>query len=182
MKWYRSFPSRSDMVHCKNRPHIIDNLPRLIMSGQNYKTVSEHNNLNTANGWPEDKPGFCMLEWDIALDPISRLQFASIAWEEPRRILVAPYRFHDTWCMWKGNDGRGPTKESRPIHIGEDTTDSFGLGCIYIPKPVLLEFLAQMNHLGFTDSTLGKWYHQKYGAARVTWDVHPQHLHEYEIT
>lgn len=170
------------MVHAKHLPHVIDDLPRLEMAKKNYKTVSELKSLGTANGWPDDKPGFCMLEWDIALDPVSRLQFASIAWEEPRRILVAPYRFHDAWCMWVGNDGSGPSKQSRPIHEGETETDSFGLGCIYIPQTVLLEFLAQMDHLGFTDARLGKWYHKKYGKARVTWTVHPQHLHEYEIT
>jgi hypothetical protein len=180
MLWYRSWPSEGDMTTSCHLPHIVDNLSRMIMSGQNYKTIAEYNSLQTANGWPDDTPGFCMLEWDIALDPISRQQFASIAWNEPREILVAPYRFHDTWCMWQGNDGRGPTPDGRPIQYGELRCDSFGLGCIYIPRIVLLEFLGQMDKFGFTDGTFGKWYHSKYGQARVTWEIHPQHIHEYE--
>ena len=182
MHWYRSWPSDGEIAEKRlnDVPHVVDGLPRMIMSGYDYKSVTDHNSLQTANGWPEDTPGFCMLEWDIALDPMARRQFASIAWEEPREVLVAPYRYHDTWVCWLGNDGEGPTLNSRPVKQAETRTDSFGLGCIYIPRSVLLECLGQMNKFGFSDGTFGHWYHQRYGQARVTWKVHPQHVHEYE--
>lgn len=187
MFWYRSWPSPTDWAanNLDNYPHVVDRMPKMLMAGQNYKTVSELNSLQTANGWPDDKPGFCMLEWDIALDPIGQQIFASTAWEEPRQILVAPYRFHDTWVNWIGNDGSGPSPSElggRPVQQGEERTDSFGLGCIYIPKGILLEFLEQMDKFGFTDGTFGKWYHERYGQARITWKVHPQHIHDYQIT
>lgn len=174
LKWYRSYPSLGDIAELENKgplpAHIQDQLPRLYVSGYKYLEVD----------WPlYEKPGFCMLEWDIALDPWAMRQFASIALEEPREILVSPYRYHDTWCMWKGNNGGGPTLKSRPIKRGQKRTDSFGLGCIYIPSVILAEFLSIATD--FSDATFGMWYHEKYGQARVTWKVHPQHLHEYPM-
>lgn len=182
LNWYRSFPSQTDLATIPDRrPRVVDGLPILSMTRYDYKTVQELRSLQTDNGWPEDEPGFCMLEWDVALDPWERHLFASIALQEPREILVAPYRFWNTWSCWIGNNGGGPSEDGRPVKQNLDKyTDSFGLGCIYIPRAVLMEFLPQMDHFGFTDGTFGKWYHEKYGSARVTWDVHPQHLHEYE--
>lgn len=178
-KWYRSWPSPSEWAeHDLGRvPHVVDNLPRLIMTGQNYKTVSELRSIGTVDGWPDES--FCMLEWDIALDPIGMQYFAAHALLEPREILVAPYRFHDTWICWEGNTGGGPSTDSRPSNPNDSRCDSFGLGCIYLPRVVLNEFLDSMTHTGFTDGTFGAWYKERYGKARVTWEVHPQHLHDY---
>lgn len=181
MMWVRSWPSPSEWAEKvpKDAQYVVDNLPKLVMAGQNYKTVSEINSLGTGNGWPETVPGFCMLEYDVALDSHGQSAFAALALVEPHQVLVAPYRWHGSWIHFVGNDGRGPTPESRPVHQTDEYVDSFGLGCIYIPRLILCEFLAQMNHLGFTDMTFGLWYRQKYGPARVTWAVHPQHVHYY---
>lgn len=182
IRFYRSWPSPSEWAEKKldNVPHVVDDLPKLLIAGQNYKTASELNSLDTDNGWPSGY-GFCMLEWDIALDAWSQRQFIAEALLEPREILVAPYRFHDTWCMWQYNDGSGPSLEGRPIQRGEEYCDSFGLGCIYIPKIILNQFLEVMDKFGFTDATFGRWYRERYGRARVTWKVNPQHLHHYPI-
>lgn len=179
MNWYRSFPSPSEIAEkrLENVPHVVDELPRLLMAGQNYKTVSQYRSIGTEDGWPTEN--FCMLEWDVALDTQSRRVFAAEALLEPRRVLVAPYRWVDSWINFVGNDGRGPTPDSRPVIESDTTCDSFGLGCIYIPRAILTEFLAQQDHLGFTDYTFGLWYRQKYGPARLTWRVHPQHVHDY---
>jgi hypothetical protein len=182
--WYRSWPSDSDFAENEldKVPHVVDNLPKLVMSRQNYKTVGEYRSLGTNDGWPNDTPGFCMLEWDIALDTQGQRSFAALATLEPREILVAPYRWHDSWINFVGNDGRGPTPDSRPVNVTDARCDSFGLGCIYIPRAILTEFLDGMTHLGFTDYTFGQWYRERYGQARVTWDVHPQHVHDYSDT
>lgn len=179
LNWYRSWPTPSEWAAngLDDKEYVVDKLPKILMSGQNYKTVSEHRSLGTDNGWPDDKPGFCLLEWDVALDPPSRDLFAALALMEPREILVAPYRWHDTWICWRGNEGEGPTLDGRPVRYTDAITDSFGFGCIYFPNAVINEFLQSMNHLGFTDHTFGTWYHKKYGAARITWEVHPQHVH-----
>lgn len=177
----RAWPSERDWIDndLDKRPHIVDNLTKMIVSGQNYKSVSDHNSLGTTDGWPEDN--FIMLEWDIALDPVAQRIMWAEAQVEPREVLVAPYRFHDTWCQWIDNDGSGPSENGRPIKYGETRTDSIGLGCIYIPRHAITEFLSVMDKFGFTDATFGKWYRQRYGQARVTWNVHPQHMHDYEI-
>lgn len=148
------------------------------MSGQDYKTVSDYRSIGTEDGWPDTN--FCLLEWDVALDLQGRRTFAALATIEPREVLVAPYRWHDSWIDFVGNDGRGPTPDSRPVNTTDERTDSFGLGCIYIPRVVLTEFLASMDSLGFTDYTFGHWYHERYGPARLTWAVHPQHLNDYD--
>lgn len=187
LNWYRSWPSPGDWE--KNdlgstRPYVVDHLPKIILDSRGYQTVSEYNSLGVAAGtpyagWPDDPPGFCMLEWDVALDHWSRAAFAAEALVEPREVLVAPYRLYENWCMWVGNDGTGPRGDSRPVKVGERTTDSFGVGCIYFPKMVLHEFLDQMGPHGFSDGLFGGWYNGKYGPARCTWRVHPQHLHAY---
>lgn len=181
LNWYRSYPSKTDLATIpERRPRVVDALPIIELTRYDYKTVAELNSLQTDTGWPTEQPGFCMLEWDVALDPWQRKLFGAIALAEPRRVLVAPYRFWDAWSCWVNNDGSGPSENGRPIWEGEPVTDSFGLGCIYIPNSILHEFLVQMDKFGFSDGTFGKWYHEKYGKARATWEVHPQHLHEYE--
>lgn len=176
LEWYRSWPSASDWAERKldSVPHVVDNLPKLLMTNHDYRVVSDY------QSWPNTSPGFCMLEWDIALDPWSRRAFAAEALIEPGQVLVAPYRFHDTWCMFQNNDGSGPTVNSITVKPGEETCDSFGLGCIYFPTKVLGQFLDYTNR-SFTDSTFGKWYKENYGPARMTWRVHPQHLHAYDM-
>lgn len=178
LSWYRSWPAPEEWAaHDLDKvPHVVDQLPRLTMSAKNYQRVQ----------WPKDLPGFCMLEWDIALDSLSRRRFITKALERPHEVLVAPYLFHDTVVCWVGNDGSHNSADDRPLrggceHCGEDRTDSFGFGCIYFPQDVLREFLAQMDHTGMTDDTFGQWYLPRYGQARVTWSVHPQHLHDYEV-
>lgn len=177
LSWYRSWPAPEEFAerNLMERPHVIDRVPRILITQQNYRHAQ----------WPADKPGFCLLEWDVALDPISRRAFAAEAMVRPREVLVASYRLHDTEMSWLGNDGGGPSFGGRPIHggcptCGEGRTDSFGLGCIYIPQFALQGFLSAMDHTGFTDYTFGRWYRENFGQARVTWQVHPQHLHDYE--
>jgi len=171
--WYRSWPAPQEIAErqLESVPHIVDYLPKLLITDHNYRHAP----------WPPNDPGFCMLEWDVALDPISRRAFAAEALIQPREVLVASYRFHDTEVCWLGNDGGGPTESSIPLREGQTRTDSFGLGCIYIPRSVLTEFLKVMDHLGFTDYTFGRWYHAHYGQARATWNVHPQHIHDYTL-
>jgi len=181
LAWYRSWPSAADLAELANAtpgslpPHVVDRLPHLEMAGKNYQHVA----------WPEDIPGFCMLEWDVALDPVAMRAFAAEALVSPAEVLVAPYRIHDAWGCWRNpadataGQGAGPDPRGRPVTYPEAVTDSFGLGCIYMPRHVLLDFLARMDRLGFTDFTFGQWYRQRWGAARVSWRVHPQHLHDY---
>ncbi len=129
------------------------------MSGFDYLTVA---------AWPEAEPGFCMLEWDVALDQRSRINFAHIAREQPGRVLVAPYLYGDGWLP-------------AGIDENDDQADTFGFGCIYFPQLVLREALAHFRAREgrLTDQWFCDWHRDRYGTARVTWAVHPQHLHEF---
>lgn len=126
--------------------------------------------------WPTDQPGICLLEWDVALDLHDREVFVQEALNEPNKILVAPY--------WKSYGGalrlihrQYPSME--PVEMEAPTTDLFGFGCVYLPNQMVQEFLAQKayRNSGFTDTTFSIWHRRHYGPARLTWGVHPQHLH-----
>lgn len=154
--WYRSWPTDGDWARRSNRAHVVDRLPRLHVSNFDYLTVEK---------WPSERTGFCMLEWDVALDQRARTRFARIAKEHPARVLVAPY--------WYGAQGFLPNDKTE--------ADAFGFGCIYFPAPVLLEAIEHFRAAGtrLCDMTFSHWHLRRFGPARVTWGVHPQHLHDF---
>jgi hypothetical protein len=158
--WYRSWPREIP----KGRAHVRDSLPRLPMTNCDYRTMQ----------WPDE--GFCLLEWDIALDRRQRATFADQAAERPDEVLVAPY-----WLFY-GGSGRLVHRKLfnlDPIAEGAPTADLFGFGCVYFPRQMILDYLAYQPYRRepFTDTTFSHWHRRTHGKARVTWDVHPQHLH-----
>lgn len=169
LTWWRSWP-HPDETRARGRAHVIDDMPRLIMRGGDYATVE--------GGLPDAEPGLCLLEWDVALGRRGRALFEEIALTEPHRILVAPYDIHP--------EGQGPTVVHKlctdlakpgmrwPITPGMPVADSFGFGCIYLPRAVLARWRPGKS---MRDSTFSDWHIANVGRARVTWDVHPQHLH-----
>lgn len=163
VQWYRSWPLDTKAFD-GTRAWVVDRLPRLLMSGCDYNSVEL---------WPHGGPGFAMLEWDVALDRRERAIFAEQALESPDEVLVGPY--------WKSYGGamklvHRKNFQGGPTTIGAPTTDLFGFGCIYMPYGPLFEFLATEPDV-FSDTTFSIWYRKTYGKARLTWDVHPQHLH-----
>jgi hypothetical protein len=160
LKWYRSWP----IVVPEGRAYVVDSLPRLGMSRCDYNTIEPE--------WPEDEPGFCLLEWDVALDIQSRTRFAMRAEETPERVVVAPYIKNYGGAVRQVHRRTG----FESIEEGEPKTDFFGFGCIYLPQRVLREYLDTRPEK-FTDVTFSRWYRNKYGRVSVIWDVRPQHLH-----
>jgi hypothetical protein len=122
---------------------------------------------------PDDQPGFCMLEWDVALASEQRERFAAIALQQPDRVLVAPYMIYPVAGPPAGVHRIG----GHPIPHGCPDADTFGLGCVYLPQAVLERWRAQMSAERFTDRAFSTWYTATYGRAAVTWQVSPQHLH-----
>jgi hypothetical protein len=161
LRWYRSWPSVFASDVPADRPHVIDNLPRLLVSDYDYATVAE---------WPSEGPGICLLEWDVALDERQRTQFAGLALLEPERVLAAPYLIGNTHICRVGND---------PVQPPATECATFGLGCTYLPYEAVRGFLSGGLTNRFTDTEFSFWYRDHVGPARVTWDIHPQHLHPY---
>lgn len=162
IRWYRSWPATSP----EGRAFVQDSLPRLIMSDCDYSTVQE---------WPDDDPGFCMLEWDVALDLESRNRFVELAEQRPDRILVAPYIKSYGGAIRQIHSHMG----YNPIAVGDTRAENFGLGCVYLPQAELQRFLVERDpREPFTDTSLSTWYWTKrHRFADVTWEVRPQHLH-----
>lgn len=168
LNWYRSWPTAVP----EHRAYVKDSLPKLLMSECDYGKVE--------GGLPSDDPGFCMLEWDIALSIDQRARFAELAEVNPDKILVAPYT--------KNYGGGGCLQIHRrmgfiSIEEGSPKTDFFAFGCIYMPQKLLQEWhefrLRQLSHVSvaFNDTTFSQWHWDFHGPADVTWDVHPQHIH-----
>lgn len=170
LTWWRSWP-QADEERQHGRARIEDGLPRLHMRDGDYATVE--------GGLPDVEPGFCMVEWDVALALREREVFAEIALTEPHRILVAPYDIRP--------DGGRPTVVHKlctdperkpgirfPLEAEMPVADSFGFGCIYLPQAIISRWPAGKV---MRDSTFSDWHIANIGRARVTWAVHPQHLH-----
>lgn len=159
LRWYRSWPE----IVPPGRAYIHDHLERLVMTDHDYATAT----------LPGDQPGFCMLEWDIALASEGRRRFAEVALTQPGRILVAPY------CIYPvGGPPAGVHRTAGwPITPGTPEAETFGLGCIYLPAAILDRWRADMAGERLTDRAFSTWHLRTYGRARVTWAVSPQHLH-----
>lgn len=158
LRWYRSWPATVP----EHRAYVHDHLPRLAMTGHDYSTAD----------LPADEPGFCMLEWDVALASEEREQFAALALDQPSRALVAPYNIYPVAGPPAGAHRIG----GRPVAPGTRWAETFGLGCAYLPQAVLRAWQAT-GPRAFTDRRFSAWYHRTYGPAAVTWEVSPQHLH-----
>jgi hypothetical protein len=157
MEWFRSWPA----VPPVDRARVIDAIPRLVMTDCDYATLNP--------GWPASRPGFCMLEWDVALDRVGRARFAALAADAPGQVLVADYPIYPI-----GGPPAGTCRaRGRPIAPGTPTAETFGFGCIYFPADVLAAWPGGR----LTDRTFSRWHLTRYGLARVAPGVHPQHLH-----
>lgn len=157
MEWFRSWPAAPP----PDRARVIDALPRLVIDSYDYATLNP--------GWPADQPGFCMLEWDVALDRVGRARFADLAATAPGQVLVADYPIYPV----AGPPAGTCRARGHPIPAEATSTETFGLGCIYLPATVLAEWPGGR----LTDRTFSRWHHTRYGPARVALGVHPQHLH-----
>lgn len=166
LRWFRSWPESVP----RGRAYVADGLPRLVMRDCNYATLADY------QPWPELEPGFCLIEWDLALDRVGRDRFAERASAHPDRVLVAPY--------WLFPAGRAPMlvhrTRGRPTPWGEPRTELFGFGCIYFPRALMARWWAEMpararSH--WTDTTFAEWHRAAVGRADVEWTVTPQHLH-----
>jgi hypothetical protein len=165
LRWYRSWPQNrydDDSRHA----HVVDHLPRVEIAGYDYMTATD--------GLPIRKPGFCMLEWDLALESAERRRFAMVAARFPDSVLVAPYNLYpidgNPQCAHRYNGGT-------PVRTGSPVCDTFGLGCVYLPASILTAFLtSESASLGMTDASLSRFVLNHYGQTRIDWSFAPQHL------
>jgi hypothetical protein len=169
LTWWRSWP-HPDELRARGRAHVVDDMPRLIMRDGDYSTVE--------GGLPDATPGFCLLEWDVALGARGRARFEQVALEDPGRVLVAPYDIYpdgaDPTCVHKVCPDPSKPGIRGPAVPGAVGVHSFGFGCIYLPALVVAAWPAGKV---MRDSTFSDWHIARHGAARVTWDVAPQHIH-----
>lgn len=168
LTWYRSWPAAGEPT--AGRARVEDSLPRLLMSGCDYATAQ----------LPEDEPGFCMLEWDVALDRTGRDLFAALAEADPERVLVAPYPIFPVGStpvvVHKAAESMARVGHRRPIEPGQAWAHSFGFGCIYLPQSVLAGWRSA-GRQRMTDATFSDWHIAAHATVEVTWRVSPQHLH-----
>jgi hypothetical protein len=175
IRWYRSWPKHPSAGPARDHPHVYDHLPRILIDQYDYATAVTVAGTESSPRLPYDKPGFCLLEWDIALSSDERQRFAAKAMQRPDSVLVAPY-------MLYGIDGN-PECAHRfiahgdPIGEGWPVCETFGFGCIYLPSLVIGRFMQDaVTDLGMTDASFSRYVFHAYGPTTVDWSFHPQHL------
>lgn len=165
--WYRSWPAAPP----PGRARVEDHLDRL--------TITDYDLWTAAEGMPDDEPGWCLLEWDVALDSDERARFAEVAMEAPDRVLVAPYLIFPVGsdqgvCVHKVALDRTRMAHRTPAAAGRAEVDSFGFGCIYFPAALVARFGARRR---LADNVFSTWHIEQGLTARCDWSFHPQHLH-----
>lgn len=170
MKLLRSWPDNVP----DGRNHVVDDAEKLVLSNYDYRPLFDVDD------------DVLLLEWDIAVHREDVERFAEIANEDPSRIIVAPYRLYETtlnsyplaktpWCH--------RTSGNQHIQTNDPFCHWFGLGMIYLPRAIVLEFkeefdVARWSFEGFNDNTLSAWHWRaKKTPVPVIWEVRPVHLH-----
>lgn len=166
LRWYRSWPRGvpdGDAPRVTPRAHIVDSIPRIEIESFDYMT----GNL------PTDRPGFCLLEWDMAFESAERIRFAHAAATRPKTVLVAPYNLYPIdgvpECAHRNEYGD-------PIPYGEWMCASFGFGCIYLPHDLVSAFMREAGDLGMTDATFSRYARETGAEVIVDWTFRPHHL------
>ncbi len=172
VKLVRSWPA----VIPEGRGYVVDDIPKLIMGADtpnyDYRCLADLDD------------DVVLIEWDIAVGGEQLRTFMDRAAAEPDRVRVAPY------LLYRG--GRDGKAQQTPFYVHrvrgpgarfwvkgpEDThCHMFGFGLIYLPRRLVLEFLAT-DPGQFTDTTFSRWHMRKIKhMVPIDWDCHAIHLH-----
>lgn len=177
-EWYRSWPKNVTDERVLNRAHISDHLPKIFIENYDYATAETEvfSGGMVRPGLPDDKHGFCMLEWDVALPENLRHEFGIRA-RIFNDIFVAPYNLSDgTYAH------RRPSLDPYDTTLGE--LYSFALGCIYFPPGIISEFVEDsgqtyLRNTSMKDGDFSEWHYVKYGplATNQIFNHWAYHLH-----
>lgn len=160
------------------RSHVVDGIDRLVMAGYDYRVLADVDD------------DVILLEWDMAAGREDLAEFARQARAEPARVRVAPYRLY----MSSGKaqaDLREPVwthrlfttpDRMRFAQPGDEFCHLFGMGMIYLPRPLVLGFLDFLAGMSaeriFDDGTFSQWHYcNVQREVPIAWDVRPVHLH-----
>lgn len=158
----RAWPGRPPQ-----RPHVVDDLPRLLTDG------CEYSGLTKLDG------DVIVLDWDIAVDPLHLEAFAARAAAEPGRVRVAPYRkhHHDGTLGWVWEHRRYQDGTLRRIETGEPFCHRFGFGLVYLPRLLIGQFDDQRTGV-FDDAQFSEWHYRSIHPPEVAvdWDCPTVHL------
>jgi hypothetical protein len=170
MRLLRSWPS---MVP-PGRAYVHDDMPRLLMERCDYRVLADVDD------------DVLLIEWDIAVERDDLTAFAARAGESPKRVLVAPYRLYDEFdgrMSWTHRrylgDPDKPNCYTRTVRVGEQTCHLFGLGMAYLPRALVVAYLAAWPDEHFSDGGFSGWHFRNADDPEVPimWDVRPVHLH-----
>jgi len=165
IRWYRSWPTEAAFVRVRRQAHVVDHLPRLRIHSYDYLTAEPR--------LPSDRPGFCLLEWDVAFESAERIRFAHAASVYPKAVLVAPYNLYPIdgvpECAHRDQYGD-------PVEHGSLSCASFGFGCIYLPHDLVSDFMHDAGDLGMTDATFSRYARETGAEVRIDWSFRPHHL------
>lgn len=173
MKLVRSWPA----VIPEGRSYIVDDIPKLVMSDYDYRCLLDLDD------------DVVLIEWDIAVGGQDLETFMARAAANPNQVRVAPYLLypkstssrHGPFYVHRSN-GYGSGARRYVTGPEQATCDMFGFGLVYLPRALMVEFVAQLPaNKKFTDTTFSYWHRRR--APRelrdvpIDWDIVCVHLH-----
>jgi hypothetical protein len=164
VRWVRTFP----LDIPPGRSYVVDDLPRMLMSGYNYVPAFKRLDGDTV-----------IAEWDIAFTAEDRDRFTAACEAEPGRVHVAPYRLYPVSTGLPEPVWAHRAAGRLPAWISEDdeACDLFSFGLVYLPAEIVCRYLATMPETT-GDAIFSQWHREQIGVrVPVHWDVRPIHLH-----
>lgn len=172
--WPRTIP--------EGRAYVVDEVERLVIDNHHYGPLLDVDD------------DVLLLEWDIAVGQEDLYGFADTARQDPGRVLVAPYLIYadayqlpaDIWAhrAWDGT-GLGTINPvgARPVETGAAFCNLFGLGMVYLPRPIIRQFFVGRYSAHFGDTEFSMWHYQHVAKqVPIAWDVRPVHLNYRNLT
>lgn len=172
MRIVRSWPR----VVPPNRSYVVDLVPILRMDNCDYHQI-----------FADADDDYLLLEWDIAVSKEDVNLFAALALDDPRRVMVAPYRIYyehmldaPVWAhrTWDGEPrGMANPVGAKPVQTMRRTCNLFGLGMVYLPRKLMNACARSGYSASIGDVQFSMWHYANVSEdVPIAWDVRPVHL------
>lgn len=169
MRVIRSWPQQVP----DGRAYVFDELPRLLMTGHDYHVLNQIDD------------DVLLIEWDLAVGQEELQAFAGRAAADPDVPLVAPYRLYASssgkpnkpaWAHRRYVRGDMFTEFIEP---GDEFCHLFGFGLVYLPRQLVVDYLAAKPDAHFNDVSFSAWHYHNGARPNVgiDWNARPAHVH-----
>lgn len=183
MKLIRTWPAK---IPEGRTGYVVDQIPHVALTNYDMRQV-----INTGDD-------ILCIEWDLALDKADLITFMEHIDEDPKRVIVAPYKHypeanpgmdHAQWAHRRFLVDDPPRtapvryESCPPVQDDDPFCHIFGFGMVYLPHEELRRFaedyLVNNPNGQLNDQEFAEWHYRTSDNYEVPicWDVRPVHLH-----